>query len=216
MTPDDDRKNLIINAAAERFLDEGFSSVSVAEIASRVGMSKKTLYVYFAGGKEELLRAVTDRMLEGIRADLQAVIGGKGNFLETLDNLMTFMPRRLALLNRPMMRDLQRHAPQIWQRIEKFRRDRLSNEFRSLICRGVDEGFVRREVDVDLFLRAWIAAIEAVVNPAFLAEAPYSAPEALRSIKTMFFQGILTGSAASALERMHPGDPPSATTGSHP
>ena len=215
MTPDEDRKNLIIGAATEQFLEQGFSSVSVADIASRVGMSKKTIYVYFPDGKEALLRAVVERMLEGIRSELQGVIGGKGNFLETLDSLMTLIPRRLALLNRQMMRDLHRHAPQIWRAIEQFRRDRLSNEFRSVICRGVKEGFVRQDVDIDLFLRAWIGAIEAVINPAILAEAPYSAPEALRSIKTMFFQGILTRSAASALGRLGAGDPRSATTRSH-
>ncbi|HUI09675.1 MAG TPA: TetR/AcrR family transcriptional regulator [Bacteroidota bacterium] len=215
MTTEDPRRNLIIRAATERFLEDGFSSVSVADIASRVGMSKKTLYVFFAGGKEELLRAVMDAMLEGIRTELQAIVAGEGDFIATLDNLMAFLPRRLALLNKPMMRDLQRHAPQIWQHIEKFRRERLSNEFRSLICRGREEGYVRGDVDIDIFLNTFIGAVEAVVNPAFLADVPCSAAEVLRSIKTIFFMGILTESAASAFARLQSGSPRSATTGSH-
>jgi len=202
MTRDDDRRNLIMDTAAEHFFQEGFSSVSVADIASRVGMSKKTLYVYFPGGKEELLRAVMDNMLEGIRAEMQAIIGGPGNFLETLDNLMAFLPRRLALLNRPMMRDLQRHAPHIWRRIEKFRRERLSTEFRALISRGREEGHVRGDIDIDIFLKTFIGAVEAVVNPAFLADVPYTAAEVLHSLKGIFFQGILTAGAASAFDRM--------------
>jgi len=216
MTSDDNRRELIITAATERFLEEGFSSVSVADIASRVGMSKKTLYVHFAGGKEEILRAVMDRILEEIRSELQSIVDGPGGFLGKLDRLMTFLGRRLTLLNRPIMRDFRRHTPAIWQRIEKFRRERLSNEFRSLICRGMEEGYVRGDIDIDLFLRTFIGAVEAVVNPGFLADAPYSASEVIRSIKTIFFQGILTDSAAAALARLQSGEPRPATTGSHP
>jgi AcrR family transcriptional regulator len=215
MTPKDARRDLIIDAAAERFLEEGFSSVSVADIASRVGMSKKTLYVHFTGGKEEMLRAVMDRMLEGIRLEFQSIVGGKGDFLAKLDALMTFLPRRLAMLNKPMMRDMQRHAPQIWARIERFRRERLSNEFRSLICRGREEGYVRGDLDIDIFLKTFIGAVEAVVNPAFLADVSRSPADVLRTIKTIFFQGILTASAASAFERLQGGEHPS-TTESHP
>jgi hypothetical protein len=101
-----------------------------------------------------------------------------------------------------MMRDLQRHSPGIWSRVQKFRRERISTDFKGLVLRGVAEGYVRSDVDIDLFLMAFIGAVEAVVNPAVLAEHPLSVREIIRSIMTVFLRGILTGPALKEYARV--------------
>lgn len=191
MIPNENRKERLIVAASERFLHEGFSNVSIAEIASDLGMSKKTFYKYFRG-KEDLLRVVMDRLLTAIAGELLSIVDGDAPFPEKLDQLMTFLGQRLTLLSRPMLRDLQRHSPAVWEHVQQFRRERISREFRSLISRGVAEGYVRTDIDIDLFLMTFIGAVEAVVNPAFLAREPFSVGDVIRSIKTIFFQGILS------------------------
>ena len=56
MSADDRRKEVFI--VAERlFGEKGFEHVTMAEIATEVGMSKKTLYVHFAD-KRELLKSL--------------------------------------------------------------------------------------------------------------------------------------------------------------
>lgn len=185
----------IIAAASERFMEEGFSPVPVEEIATGLGISKKTFYKHFKS-KEELLLVVTEGFLEGIRRQFSSIVEADTTFLEKLETLVTFLGQRLTRLSRPMMRDLQRHSPQIWARVQQFRRERIANDFKGLLLRGVAEGFVRRDVNIDLFLMAFIGAVEAVVNPAVLAEQPLSVQEIIRSIMTVFIRGILTGEAA--------------------
>ncbi len=51
---------LILDAAAEVFLEEGFAAASMSAIAARVGGSKGTLYNYFRS-KEELFEAYIQR-----------------------------------------------------------------------------------------------------------------------------------------------------------
>lgn len=53
--PAEERRELVFVQAEKLFCDKGFAGVTMAEIASAAGMSKKTLYVMFAD-KEELLR----------------------------------------------------------------------------------------------------------------------------------------------------------------
>ena len=55
--PVEDRCREIFNAAEKLFGEKGFSHVTMAEIASTAGMSKKTLYVHFAD-KRELLKSL--------------------------------------------------------------------------------------------------------------------------------------------------------------
>jgi len=190
-----DIRERIIAAASERFMEEGFSNVPVGEIAAGLGISKKTFYKHFRS-KDEILRLVIDRLLDGIRSQFRSIVEMDTSFPEKLDALMTFLGEKLSRLSRPMMRDLQRHSPRMWDRVQEFRRERISNDFRGLLHRGVAEGFVRSDVDIDLFLLVFIGAVEAVVNPAVLAEQPLSVREIIRSIMTVLIRGILTGSAA--------------------
>lgn len=194
----EDVRERIISVSSERFIEEGFSSVPVEEIAAALGMSKKTFYKHFAS-KEELLGVVTERILEGIHRQFAAIVERDTPFPEKLEALVTFLGEKLTRLGRPMMRDLQRHSPLVWARVQQFRRERISNDFRSLLLRGADEGFVRRDVDIDLFLLAFIGAVEAVVNPAVLAGQSLSVREVVRSIMTVFLRGILTSRAGDAL-----------------
>jgi AcrR family transcriptional regulator len=197
-TASEDVRERIIRAASDRFTEEGFSSVPVEEIAAALGMSKKTFYKHFTS-KEELLLVVTERILEGIHRQFVAIVEQDTPFLEKLEALVTFLGEKLTRLSRPMMRDLQRHSPLIWARVQQFRRERISNDFKGLLLRGADEGFVRKDVDIDLFLLAFIGAVEAVVNPAVLAGQSLSVREVVRSIMTVFLRGILTGGAGDAL-----------------
>ena len=190
----EDIRERIIAAASERFTEEGLSRYPVEEIAAGLGISKKTFYKHFTS-KEELLLVVTERFLEGIRRQFHTIIEGEAPFLEKLELLVTFLGQRLSRLSRPMMRDLQRHSPRIWARVEEFRRERISTDFKGLLLRGVAEGYIRKDVDIDLFLLAFIGAVEAVINPSVLAEQRSSVKEIVRSIITVFLRGLLTGSA---------------------
>jgi TetR/AcrR family transcriptional regulator, cholesterol catabolism regulator len=189
----DIRERIIVHAS-DRFFDEGFSHVPVEEIAGAIGISKKTFYKHF-GSKDELLLVVTERLLTGIHRQFCSIVEGDASFLEKLDGLITFIGQMLSRLSRPMMRDLQRHSPGIWARVQQFRRERISNDFKGLLLQGVVDGFVRKDVDIDLFLLAFIGAVEAVVNPAVLAEHPLPVRDVIRSIMTVFLRGILTFSA---------------------
>lgn len=55
----EERRQAIIEVARQAFTGQGFENTSMAEIASRVGGSKATLYNYFSS-KEELFAAVIE------------------------------------------------------------------------------------------------------------------------------------------------------------
>ena len=124
LTPPD-IKERIIGAASVRFIEEGFSPVPVDEIAGSLGISKKTFYKHFAS-KDELLLVVTDRLLAEVHAEFRAIAEADTGFLEKFEALVTFLGQRLSRLSRPLMRDLQRHSPGVWARVERFRRERIS------------------------------------------------------------------------------------------
>ena len=67
-------KEAIIDKSCELFLNLGFKSVTMDEIANAMGVSKKTIYKYF-NNKTDLVTEVTNTMFEKISCGIDQVCG---------------------------------------------------------------------------------------------------------------------------------------------
>jgi AcrR family transcriptional regulator len=72
-----DKKTLILDAAVELFLDDGFDRTSMDAVAERAGVSKTTVYAHY-GDKVGLFRAVVDRGATTMNVDLDKVLQNAG------------------------------------------------------------------------------------------------------------------------------------------
>ncbi|MEU5041833.1 TetR/AcrR family transcriptional regulator [Streptomyces griseorubiginosus] len=73
-----DKKTLILDAAVELFLEDGFDRTSMDAVAERAGVSKTTVYAHY-GDKVGLFRAVVDRGGSTLNVDLENMLHGAGN-----------------------------------------------------------------------------------------------------------------------------------------
>ena len=182
----------IVEAAGFLFLSRGFVRVTSDEIAARLGISKATLYKAFAS-KEQILREVVRRTMTDIQAGVERLIGdGRLGFVEKMVALLSFLSTRLARLEPVLIRDLQRHVPEVWKEIEEFRRDKILKNFKVVLQDGRRKGFFRADVDLDLLLAMFADLIQEFVNPAEALRSGRSPAQAFESVIKVFFQGILT------------------------
>src|SRR5215207_4793869 len=63
----------ILRQARLDFFSHGYSSFTMEALAAELGMSKKTLYVYFAG-KDEIVGAIIDHLADEIRTEADALL----------------------------------------------------------------------------------------------------------------------------------------------
>lgn len=76
----DERPDEIVSAALEVFVERGYAATRLEDVASRAGISKGTLYLYF-DNKEELFKAV-------VRASLVAPLEEARRFAESYEGSM--------------------------------------------------------------------------------------------------------------------------------
>jgi len=194
-------KERIIALAREKFVREGFSGVSVDELVENLGMSKKTFYKAFKS-KDDLLSQLVERILLEMESGVLAILKGEGTFVEKLDGFMMFMGKNVGRIFTPFLRDVQRHAPHLWQRVHEFRRERMTRHFMGFIQEGIGSGFIRQDVNPRILLLAFLATIENILVPSVLVNESFSADEALRNILRMLFHGILTVEAGEQLRAL--------------
>lgn len=82
----------IVQAAANVFLEDGFSATSMDRIVAKAGVSKRTLYNYYAS-KEEIFVDVIQMQLGSLYQNLEPVGQGSGDLAGQLRRVGTEMLR---------------------------------------------------------------------------------------------------------------------------
>jgi AcrR family transcriptional regulator len=194
MPTDLELRERILQYACDVFLTRGFSKVTIDEIASNLGISKKTLYKFYPS-KEELLRASLHSMMRSAGWELERIISSERPFVEKLATAMITMGRYISRFNRESIVDLQRFAPALWKELDKFRQQHIVSRLVMMIGQARDEKIFRPEVNEQVLINMLVSSIQGVVNPEVLSRHSFSAEEAASSIFTVIFEGALTDSA---------------------
>ncbi len=182
----------ILDHASVKFTAHGFSRVTMEEISRELGISKKTLYRHFAA-KQDLLRAVIRKRLEELKSKLDSLFNTPGlPFRVRFDGLLQLVGAQLSLIRYPLINDLYRYAPRVWQEIDEFRSSEVFSRLEKLFRQGIDEGYIRADVDPHLtvFLIARVA--QAVINPEQLVGLGLSPPEVYDALISLVCHGVLT------------------------
>jgi AcrR family transcriptional regulator len=199
MTTDDNTKDKILDACRERFVQEGFASVTVDDIAEELHISKKTFYKHFAS-KEDVVQQIMERFMGMIRTNVDRIMMSDKSAIEKFSEVITIIATNASRLAPVFGRDIQRRMPQLWHHIEEFRRQRISDIFSRLIRQGIEEGTIRPGMNQRVFLMSLIAAIERIVQPQVLANESFSFGEAIREIMSLFFKGVLTAKGRDTMD----------------
>jgi AcrR family transcriptional regulator len=194
MTTDTEIRERIIYFAREHFMHEGFSKVTLDEIAAELGMSKKTLYKYFEN-KEDLLRAGIEENLRRISDEIDAITSSNGSFAEKLARVMMLIGKQMSRLSRGAMHDMQKFTPDLWKQIETFRREQIFVKIARMIAQAREENIFRTHVNEQMLTLMIFTCIQGILNPEVLTQNSFSAEEAFKFIFQTIFEGALTDDA---------------------
>ena len=189
-----DLRTRIIGAARQLFYNHGYSKVSTTEIAQAIGISKKTLYKEFETKEEILHEVVVPKLRESSRA-LNLVLRDPAlSYMERLETIMQMIGFQYQKVSQILMRDVSIHAPNVWQEISDFRRDRYK-KFEALLREGIESGVFRSDIKPEVILRMYATSVESMMNPSSLGDMPCTAQEVFHSLLTVMLSGALKDDA---------------------
>ena len=192
MQEDLEIKGRIMAAAEEMFLKFGYSKVTMEEIAAGLGMSKKTLYKFFPG-KESLIRNIIEDMQCEVDDYITELWSSESiDFVKKLKMMMDYIGKQSSKLRGPLLTDLQKNIPEIWNEINEFRRQHAYKKINMLINEGVKMGAFREDLDQQVIVLMYMNAIQGIINPETLAQLPFTGNQAFEMIIKIMFEGIFT------------------------
>lgn len=181
----------IIEAGRDRFYAMGFSKVTMDELVGELGISKKTMYKYFSS-KDDLIDAITEWQMIRAVGKVKEIVDSRIDFIEKMHNLWAFIGETYSRMSKQYHDDMRRFRPDLWQRIEEFRRTHLIENAGKLIEEGIKRGVFRKDVNKEILVLLYVSAIQGVMNPEILVQHSFSAEEAFKTILRVIFDGILT------------------------
>lgn len=187
-------RDKILRKAEDMFYQYGYTKVTMDEIASDLSISKKTLYKFYPG-KEQLLREIVFCMKCEVTDFVDELWADKEiDFVDKLKKLMNFLGKQTSKLRGPLLNDLQKNIPEIWNEIQEFRNKHALEKFSELLKEGVDKGVFRKDISQQLIVLTYVNSVR-MINPEVLSQLPYTANQFFEAIIKVIFEGILTEEA---------------------
>jgi len=141
------RPGELLAAALELFVEKGFTATKAEEVARRAGVSKGTLFLYFAS-KEELFKAVVRENIAGRfpewNAELEAFTGSTAELLRHFMSLWWIRvgSTKTSGITKLMMSEAS-NFPELAAFYQKEVIEPGQNLIRRILQRGVDRGEFR-------------------------------------------------------------------------
>lgn len=160
------------------------------DLVELTGISKRTIYRYFRS-KNEIVESVVVDFITDISQKIEVTQDSATNPLEQLYNMVTVITGNIKLLEPLFLYDLHKYYPHLWEKIERFRAERIQQVFEKCFIDSGQDYF--REVHPKIFTTALLAGIRAVVNPVFVIENKMHIENAIQSLFNIFLYGIVKG-----------------------
>ena len=122
------------SALAQRILETarvhisklGLRAVTMDDLARELGISKKTLYLHFPS-KDAIVEQIVDLLGRTMRARFDAILADSTlSFAQKACAVFENCSNTVAQVSPALLRDLQRDAPAIFQKIENLRKKKAS------------------------------------------------------------------------------------------
>jgi len=193
--PDGERRRVILDRSRSLFLERGVSALSMDEIASLQGISKKTLYKFFPNKDALLVEAVEDRVAAVSANATRLAKDASLPWLERIRGVFTVVGSQIAQLSEALVRDIYYNKPELWDRLDRLRREHVFVIITHLLEEGRKRGFIRKDIDGELVPLLFINAISAVMTPSQLVKLPFPPAKLFDAFISILFGGILTDNA---------------------
>ncbi|NTS39317.1 TetR/AcrR family transcriptional regulator [Flavisolibacter sp. BT320] len=151
-------KDRILVKSHEQFNRFGIRSVSMDDIATALGMSKKTLYQHFAD-KEELVCACFSQVMETNRHQCLEYQKKAENPIHELFLAFDMTQEMFAKMNPVVLYEMEKYHPTAYNRFREFKHGFLYKVISDNLERGIREELYRPDIDVDVITRLRIESV---------------------------------------------------------
>ena len=139
----------ILNKARELMFQTGVKHVTMDDLATQLGISKKTIYQYFKD-KDALVSSVVENDLAKHALICNQSMQIADNAVHEIFLLMTVLQELFSSMNPLTLFEIEKYYPLAFDKIKKHKDDFIFSMISANLEKGIAEGLYRKDVDVTI------------------------------------------------------------------
>lgn len=184
-------KKKIIDEAITLFTKYGIKSIRMDDIASNLGISKRTIYEIF-GDKETLISECIDSFHRNMNAKKNELMSQAKNVIEEFMILMKNWDQD-AEINYKVMSSVKKYYPKIYENLSLTHAKEGYQTLREKLQEGVVQGLLVDNINYDLAISVFSYSIFGIISDQkMVLPNNVSEIDAFKYVITYFFRGIAT------------------------
>lgn len=184
-------KERISTKAEELFMRFGIRSVSMDDIANHLGMSKKTLYQYYAD-KDELVHAVVSNHIADLENNCLIITGDAKDAIDEIFITIDQIIDEFNNMNPMLLHDLEKFHYRAFERFRQHKDKFLIEAIRKNLEWGIKEELYRADLNVDVLSKFRLETMMVPFNVTAFPPGKYNLAELSKEFLIHFIYGIAT------------------------
>jgi DNA-binding XRE family transcriptional regulator len=178
----------------------GIKSITMDDVATELGISKKTLYQHVTD-KEDLVDKFIDNEIELRQKQICECFKIGYNAIEELFEISLFMNKLMREQNPATEHDLKKYYPEQYQKIAKVRREGMYSYILLNLKKGKNEGLYRNDMDDEVIAKLYLSRAESVPISTLYTVEEFTSIKIFVELLTYHIRGIATQTGISELEK---------------
>ncbi len=191
----------ILVKASDLFLNLGFKSVTMDDIANSIGCSKKTIYQHF-DNKTKLVEATTLYMFDIISHGIDCICALEKNPIEEIYDIKSFIMDHLKDEKSSPQFQLQKYYPRIYSTLRKKQFDVMHECVVENLERGIKLGLYRTSINIEFIARIYFSSMIAIKDKDLFPEKLLSMRLLMENYLEYHLRGICTTKGVKILNQI--------------
>ncbi|MDY7395999.1 TetR/AcrR family transcriptional regulator [Aureibaculum sp. 2210JD6-5] len=191
-------KEKILDTATDLFLNYGFKSVTMDDIAHEMGISKKTIYQHYAN-KTKLVEATTMHTFEAINNGIDGICELKKNPIEEIYDIKQFVMHHLKDEKSSPQYQLQKYYPKIFATLKTKQFDIMLDCVSENLNRGIELELYRKTINIEFISKIYFAGVMSIKDNDIFSPEKFSKKTLMEYFLEYHLRGICTAKGLEIL-----------------
>ena len=169
----------------------GIRSITMDEIATQLGISKKTIYQFFTD-KDDMVMAVIDQEIQKNETDCLQFRNDADNAVHQIFLALESLEEMLKSTNPLMLYDLEKHHPRAYKKVKEYKYQFLYQMTVDNLQWGMRDGVYRSDIQIDIVAKNRIESAFLIFNQDLFPHSRYKVSEVNYELAMFFMHGVVT------------------------
>jgi AcrR family transcriptional regulator len=193
-------ENRILFKARDLMTRHGVKHVTMDDLASQLGISKKTIYQFYKD-KDALVMAVINFELEEQSVKCKKTQDMAENAVHEMFMILEDIQQMFKNMNPMTMTELQKYYPEAFARIQNHKDEFMHQIIKTNLVKGIQEGVYRKEIDPEILSIYRLETSFVPFNPQLYPFSKFDIGKVTLQIIENFIYGVMSIKGIELMEK---------------